>query len=88
MNAYSGLIRLPQVIELTGLSERTIYRYEGKGNFPKKNQTQPKRQKWCCCLAQNGYFELGEGQSGTELTAINTFNNEKQETCSYFTKAS
>ena len=33
MNAYSGLIRLPQVIELTGLSERTIYRYEGKGYF-------------------------------------------------------
>ena len=41
MNAYSGLIRLPQVIELTGLSERTIYRYEGKGYFPKKIKLNP-----------------------------------------------
>jgi prophage regulatory protein len=31
-------IRLPEVLHLTGLSRSTIYRMEGRGEFPKRRQ--------------------------------------------------
>jgi prophage regulatory protein len=32
------MLRLPEVIEMTGLSRMTIYRYEAKGEFPKRRR--------------------------------------------------
>jgi prophage regulatory protein len=31
-------IRLPEVLYLTGLSRSTVYRMEGRGDFPKRRQ--------------------------------------------------
>ena len=32
------LLRLPEVVQLTGLSKRTIYRWIGDGKFPKQTK--------------------------------------------------
>ena len=34
----SRFIRLPEVLHLTGLSRSTVYRMEGRGDFPKRRQ--------------------------------------------------
>ena len=35
MQSNERLLRLPEVISMTGLSKTTIWRYERMGNFPK-----------------------------------------------------
>src|SRR4051794_28088822 len=40
------LLRLQQVIEMTGLSRSTIYRYEGSAVFPKRRKTGPNTVRW------------------------------------------
>ena len=67
MNAYSGLIRLPQVIELTDLSDRTIYRYEGKGYFPKKIKLNPNARNGAVDLG-NSFFYQATDQSSSVIS--------------------
>jgi prophage regulatory protein len=40
------LIRLPEVLRLTGLSKRTIYRLEGAGRFPSRRHLGPRAVGW------------------------------------------
>lgn len=40
------LLRLAQVIEMTGLSRSTIYRYESASAFPKRRRTGPNSVRW------------------------------------------
>jgi prophage regulatory protein len=40
------LLRLGEVIEMTGLSRATIYRYEDAGEFPKRRRTGPNSVRW------------------------------------------
>jgi prophage regulatory protein len=40
------LLRLEEVIEMTGLSRSSIYRYEGNSAFPKRRRTGPNTVRW------------------------------------------
>ena len=40
------LLRLQDVIEITGLSRASIYRYEARGEFPKRRQVGPNTVRW------------------------------------------
>lgn len=40
------LLRLEEVIEITGLSRASIYRYEACGRFPKRRQVGPNAVRW------------------------------------------
>lgn len=41
-----NLLRLPQVIELTGLSKTTIHRMEAQGRFPRRRQIGARAVAW------------------------------------------
>ena len=40
------LVRLPEVISITGLSKTTIWRYEKKGEFPKRIKVTARTSAW------------------------------------------
>jgi prophage regulatory protein len=40
------LLRLKEVIDLTGLSRSTVYRYEASAQFPKRRRTGPNAIRW------------------------------------------
>jgi prophage regulatory protein len=40
------LLRLEEVIAMTGLSRSSIYRYESKSAFPRRRQTGPNTVRW------------------------------------------
>ena len=40
------IIRLPELLRLTGMSRATIYRWLGKGEFPKPLQLGPNSIGW------------------------------------------
>jgi len=40
------MLKLKEVVELTGLSRATIYRYEGRGKFPARRQMGPNSVRW------------------------------------------
>jgi prophage regulatory protein len=40
------LLRLHEVIQMTGLSRSTIYRYEGAAVFPKRRRAGPNSVRW------------------------------------------
>jgi prophage regulatory protein len=40
------LLRLEEVIEMTGLSRSSIYRYEDNSAFPKRRRTGPNTVRW------------------------------------------
>lgn len=40
------LLRLPEVISITGLSKTTIWRYEKKGEFPKRIKVTARTSAW------------------------------------------
>jgi len=40
------LLRLAEVIEMTGLSRSTIYRYESAAAFPKRRKAGPNSVRW------------------------------------------
>lgn len=40
------LIRLPEVVKMTGLSKTTIWRYEKKGEFPKHFNITVRTSAW------------------------------------------
>ncbi len=40
------LLRLREVIQLTGLSRMTVYRYESSGNFPRRRRVGPNSVRW------------------------------------------
>ncbi len=40
------LLRLPAVVEMTGLSKTTIWRYEKKGLFPKRISVTDRTVAW------------------------------------------
>lgn len=40
------LLRLQDVIEITGLSRASIYRYEARGEFSKRRQVGPNTVRW------------------------------------------
>jgi prophage regulatory protein len=40
------LLRLEEVIVMTGLSRSSIYRYESNSAFPKRRQTGPNTVRW------------------------------------------
>jgi prophage regulatory protein len=40
------MLRLAEVIEMTGLSRSTIYRYEGQSEFPKRRRAGPNSVRW------------------------------------------
>jgi prophage regulatory protein len=42
----SKILRLPKVMEMTGLSRSTIYAYMGKNLFPKAVQLGPRAVGW------------------------------------------
>lgn len=52
----SGLLRLPQVIELTTLSRSEIYRQIQAGTFPKQIRLSHKRAVWRAAEVQ-GWLE-------------------------------
>jgi len=47
MSEQEQFLRLPQVIELTGLSKSTIWKWiHTKENFPKQLKISPKKSVW------------------------------------------
>ncbi len=40
------LLRLPEVMEMTGLSASTIWRYEKRGEFPKRFKVTVRTTAW------------------------------------------
>lgn len=42
----SRFLRLPQVIQLLGVTESTIYRWEREGSFPKRVKIGPRAVGW------------------------------------------
>jgi prophage regulatory protein len=44
--AVMKLLKLKEVIQLTGLSRTTIYRYEANSVFPKRRRTGPNSVRW------------------------------------------
>jgi prophage regulatory protein len=40
------LLRLPEVLKRTGLSKKTIYRFEAAGRFPLRRQLGPRAVGW------------------------------------------
>jgi len=40
------MLRLAEVIEMTGLSRSTIYRYESNADFPKRRRIGPNAVPW------------------------------------------
>ena len=40
------MLKLKEVVELTGLSRAMIYRYEGRGKFPARRQMGPNSVRW------------------------------------------
>jgi prophage regulatory protein len=43
------LLRIQEVMRLTGLSRMTIYRFEKGGNFPKRRQIGKNSVRWLDC---------------------------------------
>lgn len=41
-----SMLRMPQVIALTGLSRMTVYRMESRGQFPRRVQLSPNSIGW------------------------------------------
>lgn len=46
MHSNERLIRLPEVISITGLSKTTIWRYEKDGFFPKRYKITSRTMAW------------------------------------------
>ncbi len=66
----SRLLRLPQVVERTGLSETTIWRWEKAGKFPRRRRLGPNSVAWVAdeleeWAAALPVVELGD-ESGSE----------------------
>ena len=46
MNHKNSLLRLPDVMELTGLSRSSVYRLEAAGDFPKRVRLSERATAW------------------------------------------
>ena len=46
MNCTYSLLRLPDVLKLTGLSRSSVYRLEAKGDFPKRVHLSERATAW------------------------------------------
>ena len=46
MDPSRRILRLPEVLEMTGLSRTTVWRLERKGEFPRRVQLGPRAVGW------------------------------------------
>ena len=53
-----GILKIQDVMSLTGLSEATIWRLEKRGDFPAKKRLSPNRVGWIAEDVQSWIFNL------------------------------
>jgi prophage regulatory protein len=71
--ALMKILRLPQVIEVTGLSRMTIYRKEAQGEFPKRRRLGRNAVGWVEEEVEN--WIQSRPEAGEPKSAVATFNS-------------